>query len=111
MPKFTERTALKEVVKFAKREYREKKPQNIRVLRVKEEKLVAFGGPFPVMSIKAAQIPFYIVALDYGDMYRLYNFGKDGALIGGENVEKDSDKMKIIEKSTKTEYSTQHKKY
>jgi len=38
-------------------------------------------------------------------MYRLYNFGKDGTLIGGENVEKTSDKMKLIEKSTKTEYS------
>jgi hypothetical protein len=104
MPKFTERTALKEIVKFAKREFREKKPQNLRVLRVKEEKKVAFGGPFPVLSVKAAHIPFYIVTLDYGDMYRLYNFGKDGTLIGGENVEKDSDKMKKIEKSTKIEY-------
>ena len=104
MPKFTERVALKEVVKFARREFREKKPQNVRVLRVKDEKIVSFGGPFPVLSIKAAQIPFYIVVLNYGDMYRLYNFGKDGTLIGGENVEKNSDKMKKIEKSTKTEY-------
>ncbi|MBA7521697.1 hypothetical protein ES705_13808 [subsurface metagenome] len=104
MPKFTERVALKEVVKFAKREFREKKPQNVRVLRVKDEKMVSFGGPFPVLSIKAGQIPFYIVVLNYGDMYRLYNFGKDGTLIGGENVEKNSDKMKKIEKSTKTEY-------
>ncbi|MFX1532159.1 MAG: hypothetical protein ACFFBC_13670 [Promethearchaeota archaeon] len=105
MPKFTERTALREIVKFAKREFREKKPQNVRVLRVKEEKKVAFGGPFPVLSVKATHMPFYIVALDYGDMYRLYNFGKDGLLIGGENVEKGSDKMKLIEKSTKTEYT------
>jgi len=45
------------------------------------------------------------VALDYSGMYRLYNFRKDGTLIGGENVEKDSDKMKKIEKSTKTEYT------
>ena len=105
MPKFTERSALKEIVKFAKREFREKKPQNLRVLRVKDEQKVSIGGPFPVLSIKAAHIPFYIVALDYGDMYRLYNFGKDGTLIGGENVEKTSDKMKMIEKSTKIEYT------
>ena len=109
MPKFTERTALKEIIKFAKREFREKKPQNIRVLRVKEEKKVAFGGPFPVLSVKATNIPFYIVALDYGDLYRLYNFGKDGMLIGGENVEKTSDKIKMIEKSTKTEYTISKK--
>ena len=104
MPKFTERTALKEIVKFAKREFREKRPQNVQVLRVKDEKIVSFGGPIPVLSIKATQIPFYIVALDYGDMCRLYNFRKDGTLIGGENVEKESDKMKKIEKSTKLEY-------
>jgi len=104
MPKFTERTALKEIVKFAKREFREKRPQNVRVLRVKDEKILLIGGPIPVITIKETQVPFYIVALDYGDMYRLYNIRKDGTLIGGENVEKTSDKMKKIEKSTKTEY-------
>ncbi len=104
MPKFTERTALKEIVKFAKREFREKKPQNVRVLRVKDEKILSIGGPIPAITIKESQIPYCIVALDYGDIYRLYNFRKDGTLIGGENVEKASDKMKKIEKSTKTEY-------
>jgi len=105
MPKFTERTALKEIVKFAKREFREKRPQNVRVLRVKDEKIVAFGGPIPAITIKESQTPYYIVALDYGDMFRLYNFRKDGTLISGENVEKTSDKMKLIKKSTKTEYT------
>ena len=104
MPKFTERTALKETVKFAKREFREKRPQNVRVLRVKDEQIFSIGGPLPVITIKETQVPFYIVALDYGDMYRLYNFRKDGTLISGENVEKASDNMKKIEKSTKTEY-------
>jgi len=71
---------------------------------VKDDQILSIGGPFPAVSIKETHIPFYIVALDYGDMCRLYNFRKDGTLIGGENVEKASDKMKKIEKSTKTEY-------
>jgi len=104
MPKFTERTALKEIVKFAKREFREKRPQNVRVLRVKDEQILSIGGPLPAITIKETQIPFYVVALDYGDMCRLYKFRKDGTLIDGENVENASDKMKKIEKSTKTEY-------
>jgi len=104
MPKFTERTALKEIVKFAKREFREKRPQNVRVLRVKDEKILSIGGPIPAITIKETQVPYYIVVLDYGDMYRLYNFRKDGTLIGGENIEKTADKMERIEKSTKTEY-------
>jgi hypothetical protein len=104
MPKFTERTALKEVVKFAKREFREKKPLNVRVLRVRDEKVFSIGGPIPAITVRATQVPYYIVVLDYGDVYRLYNYTKDGALILGENVEKGSDKMKEIEKSTKLEY-------
>ncbi|MFW9877487.1 MAG: hypothetical protein ACFFG0_30745, partial [Candidatus Thorarchaeota archaeon] len=47
---------------------------------------------------------YYIVVLDYGDMHRIYNFAIDGTLINGENIEKVSDKMKMIEKFTKTEY-------
>ena len=104
MPKFTERTALKEVVKFAKREFREKKPHNVRVLRVKDEKVFSKGGPIPGITVKQTKIPYYLVVLDYGDMYRLYKFKKDGELFQGENVEKQSEKMKQIEKSTKVEY-------
>ena len=104
MPKFVERTALKGIVKFAKREFREKKPQGIRVLRVKDEKVFSIGGPIPSITVKQTQIPYYLVVLDYGDMYRLYKFKKDGELFHGENVEKQSEKMKQIEKSTKLEY-------
>jgi hypothetical protein len=105
MPKFTERTALKEVVKFAKREYSEKKPHTVRVLRVKDEVVFSKGGPIPSITVKQTQIPYYLVVLDYGDMYRLYKFRKDGELFQGENVERGSGRMKEIEKSAKLEYN------
>jgi len=38
-------------------------------------------------------------------MYRLDKFKKDGELFQGENVERQSEKMKQIEKSTKIEFS------
>ena len=104
MPKFTERTALKEIVKFAKREFREKKPHNVKVLRVKDEKVFTKGGPIPAITVKATQIPYYIVMLDYGDVYRIYSYTKDGILLLGENIEKESDKIKELEKLTKIEY-------
>lgn len=63
------------------------------------------GGPIPTITVKATQIPYYIIVLDYGDEYRLYNFKKDGTLINGENVEKANEKMKKIEKATRIEYS------
>ncbi|MFX1425404.1 MAG: hypothetical protein ACFFBE_03050 [Promethearchaeota archaeon] len=104
MPKFTERTALKEVVKFAKREFREKKPYTAKVLRVKDEKIFSKGGPLPVIAIKQTQIPYYIVLLDYRATLRAYNFSKDGTLLFGENIEKESDKLIQIEKTTKIEF-------
>ncbi|MFX1481420.1 MAG: hypothetical protein ACFFCI_25350 [Promethearchaeota archaeon] len=105
MPKFTERTALQEVVKFAKREYRVKKPYSAKVLRVKDEKIFSKGGPIPAVRIKRMQIPYYHVILDYGYDYRLYHFTKDGTLILGENVEKKSEIIRQIEKMTIIEYS------
>lgn len=105
MPKFTERTALKEIVKFAKREFKQKRPRNVRVLRVKDEKVFSKGGPIPSVTVRESQFPYYIVALDYGDVYRLYNFKKDGTLTSGENVEIASEKMATIEKNTKVEYN------
>ncbi|MFX1532488.1 MAG: hypothetical protein ACFFBC_15330 [Promethearchaeota archaeon] len=41
MPKFTERTVLKKIVKFARREFREKKPKSVRVLRVKDGQILS----------------------------------------------------------------------
>jgi hypothetical protein len=105
MPKFTERTGLKEVVKFAKREFREKKPHSVKVLRVKDEKIFTKGGPIPAFTIKRTQVPYYLVILDYGDDYRLYHFTKNGILILGENIEKKSEIIRQIEKMTIVEYS------
>ncbi|MFX1281492.1 MAG: hypothetical protein ACFFA3_19240 [Promethearchaeota archaeon] len=110
MPKFTERTALKEVVKFATREFREKKPHNAKVLRVKDEKIFSKGGPLPTISLKRTQVSYYLVILDYGDVYRLYHFTKDGTLIFGENVEKKSETTRQIEKMTIVEYPVLKKK-
>ena len=105
MPKFTERNALKEVVKFAKREFREKKPHSAKVVRVKDEKIFSKGGPLPTVRLRRTQVSYYLVILDYGDVYRLYHFTKDGTLILGENVERKSETTRQIEKMTIGEYS------
>lgn len=102
--KRTERTALKEVVKFAKREFREKKPLTGSVLRVRDVKKVTVGGAFPKHVVKEPHSKYYVVLLDYGETYRAYNFTKKGILMNGETIEKNSDKIKSLQKSTKVEY-------
>lgn len=101
---FTERKALKKVVKFAKKEFREKKPLAGSVLRVKDLKKISIGGPLPQRGVAEIHSLYYIVILDYGEHYRVYNFSKTGILLNGENIEKDSEKIKILKKSTKVEY-------
>lgn len=102
--KFPERTALKRVVKFAKREFREKKPIGGRVLKVKDIKIASIGDPLPRGVIKRAHSRHYMVLLDYGENYRAYNFTKRGILLNGETIEKNSDQIKSLEQSTKLEY-------
>ncbi len=102
--KFTERTALKKVVKFAKKEFREKKPLTGRVLRVKDVKKVSISGPLPQLVVKESHNRYYVVLLDYGENYRVYNFTKSGILMNGETIEKNSDKIKLLKKSTRIEY-------
>ena len=102
--KLSERTALKEVVKFAKKEFREKKPLTGSVLRVKDVQKVTRGGPLPQHVIKESHNRYYVVLLDYGENFRVYNFSKTGILINGETIEKNSDKITLLEKSTKVEY-------
>ena len=63
--KVPERNVLKKVVKFAKKEFREKKPLSGRVLRVKEEKKVSIGGPLPQHVVKEPHNYHYVVLLDY----------------------------------------------
>ena len=102
--KHSERNALKKVVKFAKKEVREKKPLAGRVLRLKDVKKITYSGPLPQHAIRGSHIRYYVVVLDYGENYRLYNFSKTGLLMSGETVEKNTDKIKLLLKSTKLEY-------
>lgn len=102
--KITERTALKVVVRFAKKEVREKRPLTGSVLKVKDIKKISVGGPLPQHVIKESHTCYYVVLLDYGENYRVYNFTKTGILMNGETIEKNSDKIKLLEKSTKLEY-------
>ena len=102
---YSERGTLKEIIKFAKREFRVKKPLSVKVLRVKDKRVFSRGALLPSITMKETQVPYYIVIVEYANNYRIYNYSKTGILINGENTEKTSDKMKQIEKSTKLEYT------
>ncbi|MHA2391078.1 MAG: hypothetical protein ACXAEX_03840 [Promethearchaeota archaeon] len=102
---YSERTALKEIIKFAKREFKEKKPLNIKVLRVKDKQIFSRGGTIPSIRVRQAQVPYYLVVVEYEHYHRIYKYFKSGILISAENYEKHSKEIKEYEKSTKLEFN------
>ncbi|MFX1381671.1 MAG: hypothetical protein ACFFBP_04440 [Promethearchaeota archaeon] len=97
------RDVLKNIVKFSKKEYNEKKPLSLQLLRVKS-KSVLKRGMLPNLNIKQVQGIFFLVVLDYKEYLRIYFFNREGQLLGGENIDKSPILMKKLKKETTSEY-------
>ena len=98
------RNVIKELVKFAKREYQEKRPQTVKVLRIKDIGVLTLGGPFKTLSIRKSQNPYYIVSVEYKENLRIYLFTKEGVLIEGINQDINPKLLNQLKKNTTTEY-------
>ncbi len=99
------RKVLKEIVKFGKKEYREKKPSNVKILRIKDETIFIKGEPFKRVRIAKSSHPHYLVMVEYDKSLRIYFFSKNGVLLGGENFNKTAALIHKIKKSAVKEYS------
>lgn len=99
------RKVLKEIVKFGKKEYREKKPSRVEVLRIKDETIFTKGEPFKRVSIAKSSHPHYLVLVEYDKSLRIYFFSKNGILLGGENFDKTPKLINTIKNNTVKEYS------
>lgn len=103
------RNTLKNIVKFAKREYAEKKPLSLQVSRVKSKTIIS-RGLLPSLNLKQIKGTFYVITLEYNDYFRIYSFDKKGKLIGGENLNKENKLIKEISKATTIQYSLPRKR-
>jgi hypothetical protein len=93
----------KELVHFGKREYREKKPIQVRIVRIKDTPIFK-RGVLPSLMMKQHQSIQYAVLAEYIDMFRVYVFDSKGILLGAENVEKQSLVLARLVKSSKLIY-------
>ncbi len=98
-----QRKVPKELIHFGKREYREKKPIQVRILRIKDTPLFKRGVLPSLMVKQNPSIPYAILA-EYIDMYRVYLFDSKGILLGAENAEKQSLVLEKLVKSSKLIY-------
>ncbi len=98
-----QRDILKNIVKFGKKEFSEKRPISLQVLRIKS-KSVLKRGMLPNLNIKQIHGIFFLVVLDYKEYFRIYFFNRNGELAGGENLRKTANLMKKLSKETNLEY-------
>jgi len=95
---------IKQLIHFAKREFREKRPFSVRVLRMKSERILTKGGPLKVLSISQTSSVYYLVLAKYEDHFRIYYYSKDGLSLGARNFESDKNLLQKINKSSVVEY-------
>jgi hypothetical protein len=97
------RKLLKQLIQFGKREYREKKPLKVTILRVRD-KTVFKRGFMPSLIIKQHELIQYVIIADYDVMLRVYLFTSTAILLRAENIEKNSTLLKSLMKSSKILY-------
>ncbi len=100
----SQRKVLKDIIQFGKREFKEKKPLSVEILRVKS-KTILTRGVLPSLSIKQVKGTKYLVVADYKEFFRFYPFSSSGVLLSGQNLEKTSKLLKTLKKGTVKEYT------
>ncbi|MFW9972537.1 MAG: hypothetical protein ACFFDF_20290 [Candidatus Odinarchaeota archaeon] len=96
---------VKQLIFFAKREFKEKKTLAIQVLRIKGEQVLTKGGPLKVLSLKRVVGAYYLVLVEYKEDIRVYLYSKNGKLLEGRNFEQNPKLLADIRKSTVREFS------
>ncbi|MHA1521380.1 MAG: hypothetical protein ACTSVZ_10525 [Promethearchaeota archaeon] len=80
--------AKKQLLQFVKSEYSQKKPLEIRLLKMKPSIVFKRGSMLPHLLIKSLQQTAYVVYLDYGNELRYYFFSIAGISLGASTFEK-----------------------
>jgi len=65
------RKVLKEIIKFGKREFRDKKSFSVKILRIKDETIFTKGEPFKRIIIAKSSHPHYLVMVEYDKNLRI----------------------------------------
>jgi hypothetical protein len=105
------RKILKQLIFFAKREFKEKKPISVQVVRVKAEQVLTRGGPLKEFSLKQVIGAYYLVIAEYKEVLRSYYYSKEGKLLEAKNLEKTPKLLQELQKSTIREFQVGKQKH
>ncbi|TXT60675.1 MAG: hypothetical protein BAJALOKI1v1_1240010 [Promethearchaeota archaeon] len=89
---------LKQLKQFALREYKEKHPLSVLVVRTKPKTLFTRGF-LSSLRVTQQQVSQYAVICTYQKHARVYSFSTAGKLLGAENVENSPEFKKKMQKN------------
>ena len=92
------RKAVKEVVSFAKKCFKQTRPKSLEVRRVKDEKVKELG--FPPVVLKSKARVKYLACVDYTEQLRVYFFSDSGQSLGAKNYDTPSEIKSEIAKNS-----------
>jgi hypothetical protein len=98
-----QRKVSKELLRFGKREYREKRPIKVKILRIKDTATFK-RGLLPTLVVKQRQAIQYVIITEYFEKNRIYLFSSNGILMGAENIENKSPVLEKLNKASKILY-------
>ncbi len=94
------RDILKQLGKFARKEYEEKRLKEVDVRQVKS-KAILTRGVLPELSIKQRGLINYLIVTPGDQEYRCYLFDMQGHLLGSQNIPPASKAWKTLVKGTR----------
>lgn len=98
---------VKSLIFFAKREFSQKRPLKVRVLRVKNAAMFTKGGPLKVLNVQKAPDALYLVLVEYKEELRIYYYSKEGRPLGAQNFDRDQTLVEKLQKATVNEFEFQ----
>lgn len=77
----------KKLIQFVKEEYRQKKPREIRLMKMKPKTVFKRGTMLPNIMIRTMDQTAFIISLDFGEEVRFYLIDGNGNSLGASTME------------------------
>lgn len=82
-------------------EFRAKRPQSVKLLRLKPSQILSKGSVLKILSVSQSLNPYYAIVEKHQDKAFVLLYSRNGDPQGGERIDLTDKQLKWIKKNTK----------
>ncbi len=82
-------------------EFKAKRPQSVKLLRLKPTQMLSKGSILKTLSVSQSQNPYYAIVEQHQDKAYVLLYSRNGDPQGGEKIDLTEKQLKWIRKNTK----------